>query len=165
MTKVALLLAIAKTCKKAVRGLQLQTSVQQGDTELLRREPKVHIMRLPKSTDAKKKAPYIIVQYINGRQVRVKPPKPSRTANVRFVFCVYDDDEQTGAINLLNVMDAVEMEILKAIKFGACFTLDSDEPLESLVYPDDTAPYYAGEMFGTFHLPPIEQEVDLFGKK
>ncbi len=54
------------------------------------------------------------------------------------------------------------MRLLKAVMFPPCFTLDPDIGLEEFVYPDGTAPYFGGEMVGTFHLPPIEQEVNFF---
>lgn len=162
MTNVELLFALKYICERAVKGLKLPTAVQRDDKKIIEREPEVHIMRLPRSTDAKKIAPYIIVQFVTGAQKRVSPPNPQRTAIVRFICCVYDSDEETGAISLLNVMEAVQREILRAIKIGKCNTLDPDEPFEMLVYPDDTAPYYMGEMAATFHLPPINQEVDFF---
>ena len=57
-------------------------------------------------------------------------------------------------------MDRIQIHLMKQLNIGKCFMLDLNEPFESLVYPDDTAPYYAGEMVGTFQLPPIQQEVN-----
>ena len=165
MNVVFLLFALKKECEKAVKGLKLKTAVQKGDIETLKREPEVHLMRLPNSAEAKKKAPYIIIQYVNGEQQLTEPPKAYRTGVVRFIFCVYDDNEEEGALELLDVMEAVKMRLLKLIKIGDCFTLDREQKFEDLVYPDDTAPYYAGELIGTFHLPSIEQEVNYFEEK
>lgn len=163
--KVALLKALQSTVLKAVNGVKYQVAVQKGDSKIIKREPEIHLQRLPDSKSANKIVPYIIIQFLHEKHMRVLPPKPQRTAEIRLIFCVYNDNEEEGAMELLNLMDIVETAILKALKFGACFTLDPDEPLESLAYPDNSAPYYAGEMVGVFHLPSIEQEVDLFGKK
>ena len=57
-------------------------------------------------------------------------------------------------------MDTVEIEILKKVKIGKYFQLDVHEPLDSIIYPNDTAPFFAGEMIGTFILPSIKREVD-----
>lgn len=43
------------------------------------------------------------------------------------------------------------------------YRLDTDAGLETLIYIDDTAPYYGGEMMFTIEIPPIEREVDLNG--
>lgn len=40
-------------------------------------------------------------------------------------------------------------------------TLDLEAGLETIVYPDDTAPYFVGEMISTWMLPPVEREVNL----
>ena len=42
---------------------------------------------------------------------------------------------------------------------GKQFILDREAGLESLVYPDNTAPYYAGEMISVWKLPIIERKV------
>ena len=55
--------------------------------------------------------------------------------------------------------------LLEQVQIGKEFVLDEQEGVESVVYPDDTAPYYAGEMIGTFHIRPIQREVDFFGKE
>ena len=62
--------------------------------------------------------------------------------------------------NRLNLEDNSEQ-----VQIGKEFVLDEQEGVESVVYPDDTAPYYAGEMIGTFHIRPIQREVDFFGKE
>lgn len=161
MTVVALLYALKKECEEAVKGLKLPTAIQKGDTENRKREAEVHIMRLPRSSDAKKIAPYIIIQYVSGKQWLGEQSAHFRTATVRFIFCVYNENEEEGALELLNLMEAVKTRLLRSVKIGACFTLDREMNFEDLVYPDDTAPYYAGELIGECHLPPIEQEVDL----
>lgn len=163
MSAVLLLDALKIECKKAVKGLKLSVKTQQGDMELTRREPAIHLMRLPESRSYEKIAPYIIVQFVTGKHNRVEPPKPHNKATVRFICCVYDSDEEQGALNLLNVMTAVQMHLLKLVKIGKCFTLDPDAGIEMIVYTNDSAPFYGGELVADFFMPPIEQEVDLVG--
>ena len=55
--------------------------------------------------------------------------------------------------------------LLSHVQLWSAYVLADDEWVESVVYPDDTAPYYAGEMIGTFHIRPIQREVDFFGKE
>lgn len=162
---VELVYALGAECREAVKGIKLAAAVQQGDTEIVKREPEIHLMRLPNSSEFMKIAPYIIVQLITEKQMRVAPPKPQRTALVRFIFCIYNENEEEGSLALLNLMEAVQKHILKALKIGKKFTLDPDEPFEAMPYPDDSEPFFGGELIGMFHLPPTEQEVDLLGKK
>ena len=62
---------------------------------------------------------------------------------------------------LLNLMERVRIGILKKIVIGNQFTLDKEAGLECLAYPDDTAPYYCGEMVSTWIMPSVEREVPL----
>lgn len=119
-------------------------------------------MRLPRSdaTAAKKYAPYILLQLVTGKDEQPEGERSRASCLIRFIFCVYGEDEQEGALSLLNVMEAVRIELLKRTVIGGRFLLNRQAGLESFVYPDDTAPFYAGEMVGTFYLPPIEREVN-----
>ncbi len=163
MTRNTLLKALCEFCQARTSDLQLPTSIQKGDTEQEVRAPEVYRMRLPDSSAAKKVAPYILLQFVSGVDKQPHGNAAESTALVRFIFCVYSADEQEGAEMLLNVMDAVRIGLLKQGIIGKQFKLDYDAGLESLVYADDTAPYYAGEMVATFLAPPVEREVNLHG--
>ena len=152
MTRVKLIQELKTFCEDAIKNVSLPEAVQKGDAKEKSRVPAVYLMRLPDSNSAKKLAPYIIVQFIDSKAVR-------------FIFCVYSQDEQDGAVMLLNLMDRVQERLLEQVQIGKEFVLDEQEGVESVVYPDDTAPYYAGEMIGTFHIRPIQREVDFFGKE
>lgn len=160
MTRVMLLDDLKAFCVNAVKDMKFPLEVQQGDTKQMYREPDVYKNRLPHSKEYKKYVPYIIAQILNGEHIQ-KPGEPQYMAKVRFVFCVYSEDEQEGSIMLLNVMDRVQEKLLKSVNLGKYFKLNVGEPLESIVYTDDTAPYFAGEMVGTFVLPAIKREVKL----
>lgn len=161
MTRVMLLDDLTAFCEDAVKNMKFPLEVQQGDTEQIYREPAVYKMRLPHSKDARKYAPYIIVQVINSTHTQKAGDKPRYMVPVRFIFCVYCKDEQDGSIMLLNVMDRVQEKLLKSVQVGKRFLLNIHEPLESIIYSADTAPFFAGEMMGTFVLPATEREVKL----
>ena len=161
MTRVALVEALVEMCKEAVKDMKLPQSLQKGDEVEQFRIPEIYRMRLPNSSSAKKLAPYVIVQLIDSKQQHINgEPKPKYTATVRIICCVHCADESLGAIMLLNLLDRIQTHILKKTQIGKSFVLDVNEPFEAIVYPDDTAPFFAGEMVGTFQLPPIQQEVN-----
>ncbi len=165
MTARELLHTLKKFCEDSVKGMVLPTAVQRGDTEEHKRVPTMYEMRLPDSGNAEKLAPYEIIQVVHTKHIQNPGDKPRYFVDVRLVFCVYCEDEQDGAIMLLNFMERVQMRLLKEVDIGSLCLLDVNEPLEMLIYPEDTAPYYAGEMSGTFVLPGTEREVDLNGLK
>lgn len=158
-TKFGLLCALKDFCLDATKNFRLPTAVQKNAVEEVYRSPEVYIMRLVDSNSAKQYAPYIIIQFVNGidRQPTGQPKESSAT--VRFVFCVYDANEETGAINLINVMDSVSTQLQKKVIIGNSYKLDVESGIESLVYFENTAPYFAGELIATFILPPVEREV------
>lgn len=78
---------------------------------------------------------------------------------VRSIFAVYNDDEQEGGLMLLNLMERLRIRLLREVVIGRRFQLDLEAGLETFIYPDDTAPYYAGEMTTTWRVPGVEREV------
>ena len=164
MTKVILIDALKAFIENSVKGFSLPERVQDGDTEEIYRSPTVYKLRLDNSSEAKKKAPYIVIQLENAVDKHPKAESGESTTVIRLVFCVYHENEQEGSVALLNVMEKVRLDLMKTIVIGSCFKLDADKGLESLIYNEDTAPYYAGEMIGTFFMPAIEREVDTWLK-
>lgn len=159
MTLSKLLEDLKIFCSEATKHLELPTSLQKNDAEICKRAPEVFKMRLPNSKDTKKVAPYILIQAENGIYKQPGGKQASASANVFFTFCVYDADEQEGAMMLLNVMDAVRIGLLRRVTIGDQFALDTDTGLEFLIFREDTAPYYGGVITATFKMPPIEREV------
>ena len=164
MTKVMLIDALKAFIESSVKGFSLPERVQEGDTEENFRAPEVYKLRLDNSGEAKKKAPYIIIQLENSIDRQPRSENGESTAVIRLIFCVYHKNEQEGAVALLNVMEKVRLDLMRRIVIGDCFKLDSDKGLESLIYNEDTAPYYAGEMIGTFFMPATEREVNTWLK-
>ena len=118
-------------------------------------------MRLPDSKSAAKKSPYVLIQLITTSDEQTKGEQDDSYAVLRIIFCTYNQDEQEGSLQLLNLASRVRINLLKTCVVGPNneFWLDKTEKLEFMPYPDDTAPYYAGEMIGTWHIPPVKREV------
>ena len=162
MTKVILLEKLKEFTEAAACGLLLP--VRPGDEEECPpppRAPNVYRMRLPRFRDAVRKAPYILHQVITGKDIQPSGTRPEASAVVRTVFCVYHEDEEEGALALLNLMEALRIALLERPVLPGPFVLDLKAGLETLVYPDDgdprTAPYYLGEMVSTWKMPPVER--------
>ncbi len=155
MTAVILLEKLKAFTENATKDLIMPTKMQKGDTEQGYRAAEVHMMRLPDSSAATKKAPYIIHQIITGKDTT------DSTVVVRSIFCVYNDNEEEGGLMLLNLIERVRLSLLKSGTVGNQFTLDVNAGLERLIYPDDTAPFYAGEMISTWKMPTVKREVVL----
>lgn len=60
---------------------------------------------------------------------------------------------------LLALMERLRIALLKQVVIGNQFALNTQAGLETMCYPDDTAPYFSGEMVSTWRLPGIQREV------
>ena len=163
MTKVVFLERLKDFTHEATGNILMPVAMQKGDTEQPSpRAAEVFRTRLPNSKSAKKKAPYILHQIITGKDVQPSGELEQSLATVRTIFCVYNDDEQEGGLMLLNLMERLRIALLEQVVIGNQFQLDLEAGLESLVYPEDTAPYFAGEMVSTWKLPAVERKVKLW---
>lgn len=161
MNRITLLEQLRDISKTATGDLILPVREQKGDTEetIKSRAADIHLMRLPDSGAAQKKAPYIIHQLITGKDIQPQGENEMASAVVRSIFCVYNNNEEEGALMLVNLMERIRIHLLRQVVIGDQFQLDLEAGLESMIYPDDTAPYYAGEMVSTWILPAIQREV------
>jgi hypothetical protein len=159
MTRVILLERLRDETRDAVKNLPLPVRKQAEGEIVVPRPAEVHLMRLPDSRAAKKKAPYIIHQVITGKDAQPEGTRGSATVDVRSVFCVYDDDEESGGLALLGLMERVRIRFLEKVIIGGQFQLDVSEGIEAVIYPDDSAPYYAGEMISTWIIPYVQRKV------
>lgn len=143
----------------ATRDLLLPVRVQSAEETPSERPAEVHLMRLPDSEAAKKKAPYIIHQIITGKDAQKPGEQVTCTTEIRSIFCVYCPDEEEGGMLLLNLMERLRIALLRQAVLDQRYQLDLEAGLEIILYPDDSAPYYAGEMASRWRLPGIEREV------
>lgn len=159
MTKYDLLRELKEWLEALVRKMKYEEDIQRGDSEQVETAPKIFRMRLPSSRRADKYAPYIIIQFVTGTVIQPEGERTSERATVRFIFCVHNENEEDGSLSLLNLMEAVERDLLNDPFFGKGFHLDREAGLEDLIYTDDTRPFYAGEIAATFVLPATERNV------
>lgn len=164
MTRVILLERLRDFTRDATKDILMPVRRQKEDKAPPEdRAATVYLTRLSKSSDAQKAAPYILHQIITGKDIQPSGQNVTAEAVVRSIFAVYNDNEQEGGLMLLNLMERLRVALLKQLVIGDQFQLDLEAGLETLVYPDDTAPYYAGEMISTWKLPAVEREVNLYG--
>lgn len=161
MTRIALLEQLREFTKAVTKDIIMPTMMEKGDAAKTERPAEVFLMRLPDSRAAKKKAPYILHQLITGNDEQRGGERAESRAMIRTIFCVYHDNEQEGSLALLNLMERLRIELLRKVVIGNQFRLDLEAGLETLVYPDDTAPFFAGEIVSTWKLPAVEREVIL----
>lgn len=159
MTRITLLECLRDFTKKATAELIMPVRMQKGDTEQKYRPADIYLMRLPDGKAATKKAPYVLHQLITGKDQHPSGKTMESIAQVRSICCVYNDNEQEGGLMLLNLVERLRVALLKQVVIGSQFTLDLDTGLEVLIYPDDTAPYFVGEIISAWKLPAIEREV------
>lgn len=159
MTKYDLLRELKEWLEALTKKMIYDEDVQRGDTEQVQTPPKIYRMRLPNSRRADKYAPYIIIQFVTGTVIQPEGERTTAKAAVRFIFCVHNENEEDGSLELLNLIEAVEREMLADPFFGKGYHLDREAGLEDLIYTDDTRPFYAGEIAATFVLPATERNV------
>jgi len=161
MTKRDLLVVLKAFTEEATKDLIMPVRMQKEDKE----EPKpraadVYIMRLHKSKDSEKSAPHIIHSILTGRDAQEQGDYPQASTLVRSVFAVYHDDEQEGSLMLLDLMERMRIALLKQIVLDERFMLDFYEGIDTIIYPDNIWPYYAGEMITQWRIPAIIREVN-----
>ena len=161
MTRVILLEQLKAFTEASVKDIIMPVSMQKGDSEQAYRAAEVYKMRLPDGNAAKKKAPYIIHQIITGSDEQPEGNPVTSRAVIRSIFTVYNNDEQEGAMMLLNLIERLRIDLMKSVVIGEQFILDLQSGIEYLIYPDNTAPYFSGEMVSVWEIPAVKREVVL----
>lgn len=161
MNRVMLLETLRSFTENAVKDLIMPVKIQGENEEQRYRAAEVYLMRLTDASSAKKKVPYIIHQVITGKDTQTPGDLDTSSTTIRTIFAVYNDDGQEGGLMLLNLMERLRIALLRKAVIGDQFQLDRSAGLECIIYPDDTAPYFAGEMSTVWRMPAVEREVDL----
>lgn len=153
MTPLVLLDELQAFVIKATKDIVLMS--RERDENDKRKESKITVfkMRLPNKEAETQQVPYILLQFINGKDL----DDSDDVAYVRIVFTSYCEDREQGSLDVLNVLSTIRTNLLKLISLGGYFTLK--RPLEYMVYPEDTSPYYMGEMMTIWQMPDIKKEV------
>lgn len=158
MTAVMLLEALKLRTEADTRELLMPTKPTKEEPDPAERAPVVYKARLPDEKASNKYAPYILHTIINTSYRKQPGENPEDLANVRTLFCVYSADEQEGGLLLLNVMERIRIDLMANPIVEKQFKLHYEDGIEQLVYPDDTAPFYLGEMMTTWKMPPVRRE-------
>ena len=124
--------------------------------EATRRAPEVHLMRLPDKDAETNRIPYILLQFLTGTDEH-PDNEPDSECKIRVIIATYSKNDSAGAMDVLNIITRIRVALLKAGEVGQQFLLR--QPLEYLVYPDDTRPYFCGELMTVWEMPTIEREV------
>ena len=141
MTRILLLEQLKAFTLEATKNIILPVQMQEEDTEPPAPRPaKVFLTRLPDGKVYMRDAPYILHQVIT-------------------CFCVYHPDEQEGGLALLNLMERMRIALMQQVVIGKQFILNLQEGLESLIYPENSAPFYAGEMISQWKLKSVERKL------
>ena len=158
MTSVVLLEALKERTQEATAELIMPVKPTKDAPDEADRSPTVYIARLPDEKAATKYAPYILHTVINTSYRQNPGDQPLGLVNVRTLFCIYSPDEQEGGLYLLNCMERIRVSLMVNPVVGKQFRLDYEGGIEQLVYPDDTAPFYLGEMMTVWKMPPVRRE-------
>lgn len=161
MTRIELLEQLREFTRESTSELIMPTAPQKTDPTPQPRAADVFLTRLPDSRTATSKAPYILHQIMTGKDIQPEGQRASASTVVRSIFCIYNDDEQEGGLMLLNLMERFRISLLRKIVIGRQFSLDLGAGLEIMIYPDDTAPFFVGEIVSSWVLPAVEREVIL----
>lgn len=171
MTNMELLDQLAAFTREVTREMRLPVSGPPngpkkdiGDIlapEVEVRAPEIFRMRLPDGNAARKKAPYILHQLLTFRDAQPEGERTEGYAVVRSIVCVYCDDEQEGGLLLLGLMERLRVALLQTSVLAGRFSLDRTAGLEGLIYPEASAPYYAGELVTNWKIPSIERKVEM----
>ncbi len=160
MNKLNLLKALKVRTESALADLILPVKPTKEDPDQIYRAPAVYICRLPDGKRTTQFSPYILHTVVNSSDKQDPGDKvPDSLVNVRSVFCVYHADEEEGGIALLETMERVRIDLLRNPILDNTYEIDMQGGVEGLVYPDDTAPFFLGEMMVAWKLPPVKREV------
>jgi len=145
-----------------------RTASADADTEAFKEEiteraAEVHLMRLPDKDAEENRIPYILLQFLTGTDTQEPGQEAESEAKVRIVIATYSENDSEGALDVLNIIGKIRYALLTAGEVGQQFLLR--KPLECLVYPDDTRPYFFGEVMSTWEMPTINREVKLYGEE
>lgn len=172
MTPIVLLDALEEFIKDKTKDIILEVKQPKINTEdddevstestpITHRAADVYQMRLPDKESETSQVPYILLQILTGKDTQELGQTTESECKVRLVFGTYSADGQKGSLDVLNLLTRVRIELLESGIVGDQFILK--KPLEYMVYPDSTAPYYFGEMMTTWEVPPVERKVDFNG--
>ncbi|MBU5438293.1 hypothetical protein KQI42_09750 [Tissierella sp. MSJ-40] len=158
MTPIVLLDELKKFIEEHIKDIILSVRVRGSSGELSERPAEVHKMRLPDKDAEIKLIPYILLQFLTGKDEQEEGQSAESECKIRIVVATYSEDGGEGALDVLNLLTRIRIALLKTGIIGKQFLIK--KPLEYIVYPDSTAPFYMGEMLTIWEIPEVEREVE-----
>ncbi|MDR1703594.1 MAG: hypothetical protein LBS19_02765, partial [Clostridiales bacterium] len=147
MTPVVLLDRLKEFVENHTKDIYLSVQVEKNEAPQ-ERAPQVHKMWLPNKELEIQNIPYIVLQFITGLDDQEPGNAPDSECKIRIVVATYSKNAGEGAMGLLNVLTRLRTELLRVREVGDQFLLRM--PLEYVVYPDNTSPFFLGEMLTTW---------------
>ena len=155
MTPIILLDALKAFIEEKTADMILPVRPRKNSDGKTERAPIVFQMAVPKKEDETNQIPYIVLQVLTGKDEQKDGEEPDSLCNVRIVVATYSEDESEGKLFALNLISRIRLELLKIGVIGEQFYLKKS--MEWVIYPDDTAPYYLGEMLTAWEMPTVRQ--------
>lgn len=157
MTPLELLDALKAFIEENTKDILLPVRVDRKSGEAKERPAEVYKMRLPTKDAETKRIPYVLLQYIKSTDTQTAGEPPESSCMVRIVAATYSEDGEEGALCVLNLLTRIRIAFLRDSVIAERFMLKP--PIEMIVYPDSTPPYYLGEMMTEWRMPIVESEV------
>ena len=157
MTPLELLDALKAFIEENTKDIVLPVRVDRKSGEAKERPAEVYKMRLPTKDAETKRIPYVLLQYIKSTDTQTAGEMPESSCMVRIVAATYSEDGEEGALCVLNLLTRIRIAFLRDGVIAEHFMLKP--PIEMIVYPDSTPPYYLGEMMTEWRMPIVESEV------
>lgn len=157
MTPLELLDALKAFIEENTKDILLPVRVDRKSGEAKERPAEVYKMRLPTKDAETKRIPYVLLQYIKSTDTQTAGEPPESSCMVRIVAATYSEDGEEGALCVLNLLTRIRIAFLRDGVIAEHFMLKP--PIEMIVYPDSTPPYYLGEMMTEWRMPIVESEV------
>jgi len=118
VTPVILLDEIKKFIEAETKDIILQVRSKEGSQE---RAAEVHKMKLPEKDDSTQKIPYILVQFLTGKDDQKAGEHPESECKIRIVVATYSEDGGEGSMDVLNVLTRIRTALLKKGIICLCY--------------------------------------------
>ena len=159
MDRVKLLEALKARQAEDLKDLLMPTVPQKGRPSELR-TAEIFTGKLPDRKSQTEKAPYIVNTILDSNFFQEPGEEPTNEIRVRSTFCIYNDDNEKGVPMLLNLLERLRVSFFKNPIVDGVFELlfDAEHPVQDLIYPDDTMPFFMADQITVWKLPPVERE-------
>lgn len=159
MTPAVLLDELKKFIEEATKDMLLPVNVKSGSGKPKERPPEIYLMRLPSKDAELQQIPYVLLQFLKNTDSQQAGEHPESVSMVRIVAATYGKDHSEGALCVLNVLTRIRVALLRSGMIGGQFILKP--PVEMIVYPESSPPYFLGEMVTNWATPTIESEASI----